>query len=43
MSHNDVGTNPEYATAVLALINATLMRIEVALDQSKTDSTGVSD
>ena len=40
VSHNDVKTNPEYAAAVLALINATLLRIEDALDQSKSNSTG---
>ena len=34
VSHNDVKTNPEYATAVLALINSTLLRIEAALDRS---------
>ncbi len=38
VSHNDVDTNPEYAAAVLALINATLVRIEVVLDQSKSNS-----
>ena len=33
VSHNDVQANPEYAAAVLALINSTLLRVEMVVNK----------
>ena len=38
VAHNDLQSNPEGAAAVLALINSTLIRIEVALDESDSEN-----